>query len=67
MRIAAAMGMAVAGTDAHPAKLQHGYGKRGIHIGRAAAADLRPAGLHQQAVDPQIVVEPDAHEQRALA
>ena len=66
MRVAAAMSMAVAGADAHPAKLQHGNGERGIDIGRAAAADLGPAGLRQQAIDPQIVVEPDAHEQARM-
>ncbi len=66
MRVAAAMGMAVAGADAHAAQLQHGDGERGIDIAGAAAADLRSAGLRQQAVDPQIVVEPDAHEQARI-
>ena len=63
MRVSAAMGVAVAGADAHPAKLQHSNGKRSIDIAGAAAADLRSASLCQQAIDPQIVVEPDAHEQ----
>ena len=62
MRIAAAMGMTVAGADAHAAKLQHGNGERGIDIAGAAAADLGLAGLRKQAIDPQIVVEPDAHQ-----
>ncbi len=66
MRIAAAMGMAVAGADAHPAKLQHGNGERSIDIAGAAAADLGLAGLCKQAIDPQIVVEPDAHEQARI-
>ena len=66
MRVSAAMSMAVAGTDAHPAKLQHSDRKRSIDVSRAAAADLRSASLHQQAIDPQIVVEPDAHEQLRL-
>ena len=62
MRVAAAMGMAVAGADAHPAQFQHRDGERGIDIARPAAADVGLAGLREQAIEPQIVVEPDAHE-----
>ena len=40
--------------------------ERGIDIAGAAAADLGLAGLRQQAIDPQIVVEPDAHEQARI-
>ena len=67
VRVAAAMGMAVAGADAHPAQLQHGNGERGVDIAGAAAADLGLAGLCKQAIDPQIVVEPHAHEQARIA
>ena len=35
--------------------------ERGIDIAGAAAADLGIAGLRQQAIEPQIVVEPHAH------
>ena len=66
MRVAAAMRMPVTGTNAHPAQLQHGYRKRRIDIGRAAATDLRPADLRQQAIDPQVIIETDAHEQLRL-
>ena len=61
MRIAAAMGVPITGADAHPAKLQRGDGKRGIDIAGTAAANFALAGLHQQSIDPQIVVEPHAH------
>src|SRR5262249_23639570 len=65
-RITAAVRMTVTRADAHSAQLQHGYRKRGIDIGRAAAADLRPTDLRQQAVNPQVIVETDAHEQARL-
>ena len=61
MRVAAAVSMTVAGTHAHATKLQHGDGERGIDIARTAASQLGLAGLRQQAIEPQIVVEPDAH------
>ena len=37
-----------------------------IDVDRAAAADLGPGGLCQQAVGPQVVVEPDAHEHACI-
>src|SRR4029077_18557840 len=66
MRVSATMRVAVARTDAHPAKLQHSNRKRSIDVSRAAAADLRSTSLGQQTIDPQIVVEPDAYEQPCL-
>ena len=66
MRIAAAMSMAVPGPTLIAAQLQHGDGERRIDIAGAAAAQCRAAGLRQQAIDPQIVVEPDAHEQARM-
>ena len=62
MRIAAAMRMTVARADAHPAQFQHRDGERSIDIAGAAAADLAVGGLREQAIDPQVVVEPDAHQ-----
>src|SRR5262249_44706435 len=66
MRITAAVGMPVTGADAHSAQLQHGYRKRRIDIGRTASADLRPPDLRQQAIDPQVIVETDTHQQLRL-
>ena len=53
MRVAAAMGVAVARPDAHPAKLEHRDAARRIDVERAAAGDLRAAGLRKQAVEPR--------------
>ncbi len=66
VRIAAAMGVAVSGTDAHSAQLKYSYCKRRIDIGGPAAADLRPPHLCQQAINPEVIVETDAHEQPRL-
>ena len=63
MRVAAAMRVAVARPDAHPAQLEHRDAARCIDVERAAAGDLRAAGLRQQAVGPEVVIEPDPHEQ----
>ena len=62
MRIAAAMRMAVARADAHPAQLQRCDAVRRIDIAGPAAADRAVASLRKQPIGPQIVIEPDAHQ-----
>jgi len=55
--------VAVARPDTHAGEFQHRNAGRGIHIGRSPPADLRSHKPCQQAIEPQIVIEPDAHEE----
>ena len=63
MRVAAAMGVAVARPHAHAAKLEHRDAARGIDVERAAAGNLGASGLREKAISPEVVVEPNPYEQ----
>ena len=67
MRIAAAMCVTVARSDGDAANLQRCDAERGIDIAGAAALDVacRLDAL-EQAVEPEIVIEPDAHDEARI-
>ena len=55
------MGVTIAGSKAHPAHFQRRYAERGIDITGAAALDLAGSGCLEQAVEPEVVIEPDTY------
>ena len=65
VRIAAAVGVAIAGPDAHAAHVERRDRERGVDVARLAAAGAG-AGLREQPVEPQIEIEPDPHHDARL-
>jgi hypothetical protein len=66
MRVTAAMCVTIAGSNGNATNLQRCDSERSIHISRAAPFDVAFAGRFEQAVEPEIVIKPDTHNEPCI-